>query len=145
MSSLNINSLFEEMDQKVLNRLKMFDDILVQIHNKIKYQSKNKNFFCTFLIHEFLIGKPIYKVQDLRKYLIDSLKRDKFDVLYIHPNLLFISWERNKNNKRNIKKIISNNNNNNNNNNFKKIDDYNPTGNLLYNDNILSNINNKFS
>ena len=42
MSSLNINSLFEEMDQKVLNRLKMFDDILVQIHNKIKYQSKNK-------------------------------------------------------------------------------------------------------
>jgi hypothetical protein len=141
MSSLNINTLFEEMDQKVLNRLKMFDNILVQIHNKIKYQSKNKTFYCTFNIPEFLIGKPIYKVDDLRKYLIDSLKRDKFDVLYLHPNLLFISWERNKNNKRNIKKIIPNNNNNN----FKKIDDYNPTGNLLYNDNILSNINNKFT
>jgi hypothetical protein len=141
MSSLNINSLFEEMDQKVLNRLKMFDDILVQIHNKIKYQSKNKTFFCTHQIPEFLIGKPLYKVEDLRKYIIDSLKRDKFDVLYMHPNLLFISWERKKNNKRSVKKVI----NNNNNNIFKKIDDYNPTGNLLYNDNILSNINNKFS
>jgi hypothetical protein len=141
MSSLNINSLFEEMDQKVLNRLKMFDDILVQIHNKIKYQSKNKTFFCTHQIPEFLIGKPLYKVEDLRKYIIDSLKRDKFDVLYMHPNLLFISWERKKNNKRSVKKVI----NNNNNNIFKKVDDYNPTGNLLYNDNILSNINNKFS
>tara|TARA_B100000900_G_C20236208_1_gene575951 strand:- start:62 stop:490 length:429 start_codon:yes stop_codon:yes gene_type:complete len=142
MSSLNINSLFEEQDKKVLNRLKLFDDILVQIHNKIKLNSKNKTFYCTHQIPEFLIGKPLYKVEDLRKYLIDSLKRDKFDVLYIHPNLLFISWERLKNNKRSVKKVVSNNNNSDN---FKKIDDYNPTGNLLYNDNILSNINSKFS
>ena len=141
MSSLNINSLFEEQDKKVLNRLKLFDDILVQIHNKIKLNSKNKTFYCTTSIPEFLIGKPLYKVEDLRKYLIDSLKRDKFDVLYMHPNLLFISWERKKNNKRSVKKVL----NNNSNNTFKKIDDYNPTGNLLYNDNILSNINSKFS
>ena len=143
MSSLNINSLFEEQDKKVLNRLKLFDDILVQIHNKIKLNSKNTTFYCTHQIPEFLIGKPLYKVEDLRKYLIDSLKRDKFDVLYIHPNLLFVSWERLKNNKRSVKRVVSNNNNSNNN--FKKIDDYNPTGNLLYNDNILSNINSKFS
>ena len=141
MSSLNINSLFEEQDKKVLNRLKMFDDILIQIHNKIKLNSQNKTFYCTHQIPEFLIGKPLYKIEDLRKYLIDSLKRDKFEILYIHPNLLFISWDKLKNNKRNIKKPISNNSNSN----FKKIDDYNPTGNLLYNDNILSNIHSKFS
>ena len=141
MSSLNINSLFEEQDKKVLNRLKMFDDILLQIHNKIKLNSQNKTFFCTHEIPEFLIGKPLYKIEDLRKYLIDSLKRDKFDVLYIHPNLLFISWDKQQKNKRNVNKVASNNNNNI----FKKIDDYNPTGNLLYNDNILSNINSKFS
>jgi hypothetical protein len=141
MSSLNINTLFDEQDKIVINRLKLFDDILVQIHNKIKLNSKNKTFYCTHPIPEFLIGKPLYKIEDLRKYLIDSLKRDKFDVLYIHPNLLFVSWERLKNNKRSVKKSITNNNSNN----FKKIDDYNPTGNLLYNDNILSNINSKFT
>ena len=143
MSSLNIDSLFEEADKKVLNRLKMFDDILVQIHNKMKLHSKNKWFYCTYQIPEFLIGKPLYKVKDLIKYLIDSLKRDKFDVMYIHPNFLFISWE-NKKNKRsykNVKRIE----NNNNNNNFKKIDEYNPTGNLIYNDNILLNIDKNFS
>ena len=141
MSSLNINTLFDEQDKIVINRLKLFDDILVQIHNKIKLNSKNKVFYCTIPIPEFLIGKPLYKVEDLRKYLIDSLKRDKFDVLYIHPNLLFISWEKKKNDRRNNKKIVSDNSKDI----FKKIDDYNPTGNLLYNDNILSNINNKFS
>tara|TARA_B100000787_G_scaffold155976_1_gene131802 strand:- start:583 stop:1005 length:423 start_codon:yes stop_codon:yes gene_type:complete len=140
MSSLNINTLFEEADKKVLNRMKMFDDILVQIHNKMKIHSKNKWFYCTYQIPEFLIGKPLYKVNDLIKYLIDSLKRDKFDVMYIHPNFLFISWE-NKKNKRsykNVKRIE-------NKDKFKKIDDYNPTGNLMYNDNILMNITSKFS
>ena len=141
MSSLNIDALFEEADKKYLNRLKLFDDILVQIHNRIKYHSKNKWFYCTYSLPEFLIGKPLYKIVELRKYIIDSLKRDKFDVIYVHPNFLFISWEKKKNKRtyKNIKRIEDNKNT------FKKIDDYNPTGNLIYNDNILSNINSKFS
>jgi hypothetical protein len=141
MSSLNIDALFEEADKKYLNRLKLFDDILVQIHNRIKYHSKNKWFYCTYSLPEFLIGKPLYKIVDLRKYIIDSLKRDKFDVMYVHPNFLFISWEKKKNKRtyKNIKRIEDNKNT------FKKIDDYNPTGNLIYNDNILLNINKKFS
>ena len=110
------------------------EDILIWL------SSKNKTFFCTYQVPEFLIGKPIYKIEDLRKYLINSLNRDKFDVLYIHPNLLFISWDKQQKNKRNVNKVSTNNNNI-----FKKIDDYNPTGNLLYNDNILSNINSKFN
>ena len=141
MSSLNIDALFEEADKKYLNRLKLFDDILVQIHNRIKYHSKNKWFYCTYSLPEFLIGKPLYKIEDLKKYIIDSLKRDKFDVMYVHPNFLFISWEKKKNKRtyKNIKRIEDNKNT------FKKIDDYNPTGNLIYNDNILLNINKKFS
>ena len=141
MSSLNIDALFEEADKKYLNRLKLFDDILVQIHNRIKYHSKNKWFYCTYSLPEFLIGKPLYKIVELRKYIIDSLKRDKFDVMYVHPNFLFISWEKKKNKRtyKNIKRIEDNKNT------FKKIDDYNPTGNLIYNDNILLNINKKFN
>ena len=141
MSSLNIDTLFEASDNKHLNRLKLFDDILVRIHNRIKYHSQNKWFYCTFNIPEFIIGKPLYKSEDLRKYLIDSLKRDKFDVMYVHPNFLFISWE-NKKSKRaykNVKRIEPKKDD------FKKIDDYNPTGNLIYNDNILLNITDKFS
>ena len=61
--------------------------------------------------------------------------------MYIHPNFLFISWE-NKKSKRsykNVKRVE------NKKDDFKKIDDYNPTGNLMYNDNILLNITDKFS
>ena len=141
MSSLNIDTLFEASDNKHLNRLKLFDDILVRIHNRIKYHSQNKWFYCTFNIPEFIIGKPLYKSEDLRKYLIDSLKRDKFDVMYVHPNFLFISWENKKSKRKynNVKRIEPKKDD------FKKIDDYNPTGNLIYNDNILLNITDKFS
>ena len=141
MSSLNIDSLFEASDNKHLNRLKLFDDILVRIHNRIKYHSQNKWFYCTFNIPEFIIGKPLYKSEDLRKYLIDSLKRDKFDVMYVHPNFLFISWENKKSKRKynNVKRIEPKKDD------FKKIDEYNPTGNLIYNDNILLNITDKFS
>ena len=61
--------------------------------------------------------------------------------MYVHPNFLFISWEKNKNKRtyKNIKRIEDKKNT------FKKIDDYNPTGNLIYNDNILLNINKNFS
>ena len=73
MSSLNINTLFEEADKKYLNRLKLFDDILVQIHNRIKYHSKNKWFYCTYSLPEFLIGKPLYKIVELRKYIKSNI------------------------------------------------------------------------
>ena len=131
MSSLNINTLFEEMDQKVLNRLKMFDDILVQIHTKIKISSKNKTFFCTHQIPEFLIGKPIYKIEDLRKYLINSLKKNGFQIIYIDPNWIFISWDM-KPKKTTIKKIKKKEEND-----FKLIDEYKPSGNLIYSENEL--------
>ena len=74
MSSLNINTLFEEQDKIVINRLKLFDDILVQIHNKIKLNSKNKTFYCTHQIPEFLIGKPLYKIEDGINELVSAYK-----------------------------------------------------------------------
>ena len=36
MSSLNINNLYETMDEKNVKRLEKFDDILKQIHTRIK-------------------------------------------------------------------------------------------------------------
>ena len=84
------------LNQKTLKRLETYDKVLKQCHARIKYYSKFEKTTCFFAIPEFIIGKPLYKVEDLRKYLIDSLRRDKFDTIYIHPNFLFISWENKK-------------------------------------------------
>lgn len=130
MSSLNINSLYETMYGRNIKRYEKFDDILKKIHNRIKYNAKNEKTFCFFQIPEFIIGVPLYNIEDLKEYLIKSLQKDGFEYIYIDPNWLFITWELKKN-----KKISSNNKlkKKKNNGEYKLIDEYKPNG-TLYNE-----------
>ena len=153
MSSLNINDLYENMYHKNINRLKKFDDILKCIHNKIKYNAKYERTYCFYQIPEFIIGVPLYNINDLKQYIINSLQKNGFKLMYFHPNILFIVWEIKKNklcssNKIN-KKIDKNKDKN-----FKLIDEYKPNGQFVYNqidlnsmkeksDFLLSNTQNK--
>ena len=142
MSTLNINELYETMYQKNINRLSKFDDILKCIHNKIKYNAKYEKTYCFYQIPEFIIGVPLYNINDLRQYIINSLEKNGFQLMYFDPNILFITWEismnkinqkdkKNKNNKNNQNKknnqqLIDKNKG------FKLIDEYKPNG-MIYN------------
>ena len=72
MTSLNIDDLYETIDEKNNKRLEKFDGILGKIHARIKYNSKMERTFCFFQIPEFIIGVPLYNVADLRNYIINS-------------------------------------------------------------------------
>ena len=48
--------------------------------------------FCWFVVPEIIIGVPKYDQGACIAYLIDRLKDNGFNVRYIHPNTLFISW-----------------------------------------------------
>ena len=133
MSSLNIDELYETIDEKNNKRLEKFDGILKKIHTRIKYYSKLERTFCFFQIPEFIIGVPLYNVSDLRNYIINSLKRNGFYILYIDPNWLYISWsveDRGKPVKKEKPKK---------NKNYKLIDEYKPSGQFV-NENDLSSI-----
>ena len=79
-------------------------------------------------------------MNDLKNYIINTLKKNGFKILYFHPNTIFISWdvENRIQNKSETKKKKENNNNN-----FKLIDDYNPQGNFVYNESALLNVRDK--
>ena len=91
---LNIDELYEKKRQQDLNRLALFNKILNRIHVKIKTVSRQKvdEQFCWFLVPETIIGVPRYDQAACIAYLIDKLKTNGFNVRYIHPNTLFISW-----------------------------------------------------
>ena len=94
--------------------------------------------YCFYQIPEFIIGTPIYDINELKEYLINSLKKDRFKLLYIDPNWLFISWQiKSKKNIKLPKKI-----NNRKKIDYKLIDEYKPIGGF-YDDNDLSSIKNK--
>ena len=91
---LNIDDLYEKKRQQDLNKLALFNKFLNRIHVKIKTVSRQKtdDQFCWFLVPETIIGVPRYDQAACIAYLIDKLKTNGFNIRYIHPNTLFISW-----------------------------------------------------
>ena len=113
----------------------MFDDVLKKVHNRIKYNARIEKTFCFFQIPEFIIGVPLYNIEDLKKYIMNSLEKDGFKLIYIDPNWLFITWEKKssfkKKKKVNKKKEE-----------YKLVDEYKPIGGFT-NDYDLSSMKNK--
>jgi len=91
---LNIDELYEKKRQYDLNQLNLFNKILNRIHIRIKTTSRQKTDeqFCWFLVPEVIIGVPKYDQAACIAYLMSKLQENKFNIRYIHPNTLFISW-----------------------------------------------------
>jgi hypothetical protein len=91
---LNIDELYEKKRQYDINKLNLFNKILNRIHVRIKTVSRQKidEQFCWFVVPEMIIGVPKYDQGACIAYLMDKLKENGFQVRYIHPNTLFISW-----------------------------------------------------
>jgi hypothetical protein len=189
---LNIDELYEKKRQHDLNKLSLFNKILNRIHVRIRTTSRQRldEQFCWFVVPEIIIGVPKYDQGACIAYLLDRLKDNGFNVRYIHPNTLFISWlhwvpsyvrtELKKKtgiivNEYGVKQIENVNNEPNNseiklvepldpnnymlnlkdpisiqntkqqNKNFKPINSYKPSGNLVYDDDLLNKIEGKFN
>jgi hypothetical protein len=183
---LNIDELYEKKRQYDLNQLALFNKILNRIHVKIKTTSRQKidGQFCWFLVPEVIIGVPKYDQGACIAYLMDKLKENGFNIRYVHPNTLFISWlhwvpsyvrtelkkktgiiineygQKIDENGNETKQITESSNPNEamfnlkntnqsvskkDNKNYTPIKSYKPSGNLVYNDDLLNTIEDKFT
>lgn len=169
---INLDDLYERKKQNDLNTLATYNKILKRIHTKIKTVSRQKidEQYCWYIVPEMIIGVPRYDNGACTAYVIDKLRDNGFIVRYTHPNLLFISWKhwmpsyvrtelKKKtgividgygNEKTEEKEILLNESQNNiSKNNLKKTNDYRdinaykPTGNLIYNEDLLKKIQDK--
>ena len=180
---LNIDELYEKKRQYDLNQLALFNKILNRVHVKIKTTSRQKidGQFCWFLVPEVIIGVPKYDQGACIAYLMDKLKENGFNLRYVHPNTLFISWlhwvpsyvrtelkkktgivvneygQKIDENGNDTKQITDSSNPNEamfnlkntnhtkkDNKNYTPIKSYKPSGNLVYNDDLLNTIEDKF-
>ena len=91
---LNIDDLYEKKKQYDLSKLALYNKILNRIHVRIKTTARQKidENFCWFLVPEVIMGVPKYDNGACSAYLMDKLKENGFNVRYIHPNTLLISW-----------------------------------------------------
>lgn len=91
---INIDELYEKKRQYDLSKLELFNKILNRVHVRIKTTSRQKidENFCWFVVPEIIIGVPKYDQGACIAFLLDKLKDNGFNVRYVHPNTLFISW-----------------------------------------------------
>ena len=93
---LDPNSLYSEQEKRDGLRLKTYNSILGQVHNKIKIISKlpKNDKTLLFPVPEIILGVPRFSQRDCILYLVWNLRNSKFEVQYFQPNLLFISWRK---------------------------------------------------
>jgi hypothetical protein len=143
MSSLDIKDLYSTINEKTIKRLEIYDGVLVKCHKRIKYNSSLEKTYCFYQIPEFIIGTPLYKVTEMRTYIINSLKNNGFKIMYVEPNWLFISWELpgiSKLANTGLKKEVKIKENRNK---YKSVDNYKPTGSLIYDERTMLDLSDK--
>ena len=91
---INLDDLYTRTREIQLNRIRIYQKILMRAHKKIKVTSRlrHSDYFCFYVVPEFLVGVPTYDIATCISYLVEQLTKNGFEVKYTHPNLLFISW-----------------------------------------------------
>ena len=92
MSQIDMKELYSTINAKSLRRMELYDSVLKKCHSRILYNSGLQRTYCFYQIPEFIIGFPLYDIIELRQYIMNSLKTNGFELLYIEPNWLFIQW-----------------------------------------------------
>lgn len=135
-TQLNINELYNSAKRKELNKFQTFDKILVKCHNRIKLYAENHKTECLYQIPPFIVGIPLYNINELQEYIVSALKNNGFLIKEYTYNWLFISWNKNK---KEVKKKPQKNNNNE----YRFIEDYNPTGKFIHNNKAMNDLKEK--
>ena len=139
MSMLNINELFNDQTKKEKHKEEIYDNVLKQCHKKILRAAKLNPYtnYCFYVIPKFIYGIPLYDLNKCINYLVINLSKNGFKINYTHPNLLIITWFK-KEESQPKNDILFNTKSN-----VKSINDYKPSGTLIYNTNYLKDINTK--
>jgi hypothetical protein len=93
MDKINIDELFEKNHNKDLRQLSLFKKLLNRIHKRINITGNTKkDKHIWFTVPEYIFGEPLYDKGDCIGYLVVKLEDNGFNVKYIHPCTLFVSW-----------------------------------------------------
>ena len=135
---INIDELHNETKRVMERKKKIYDTVLVKCHQRIKLVAKLNPLtcWCFYVIPKFIYGIPLYNLEECLNYIVNHLNKNGFEVNYTHPNLLIISWINSSNSK--PKKSVTFGKNE-----YRSINDYKPTGNLVYNQSSLNLLNKK--
>jgi len=92
---LNPSSLYKEEARRDATRIRIYNNVLQNIYNKIKAIARipGNERVLWYVVPEFIPGTPRFDIADAILYIVWNLRNVGYTVDYTHPNLLYISWK----------------------------------------------------
>jgi hypothetical protein len=91
---LNPNTLYGQEAKRDATRIRIYNNVLAQIYNKIKAVARvpGNEKALWYVVPEFIPGTPRFDIGDAVLYLVWNLRNAGYKVEYTHPNLMYIHW-----------------------------------------------------
>lgn len=76
----------EEIKYKTF--LKIYDNI----EKKISFASASNFYYVWYEVPEFIIGFPLYNLEECKKYVVNKIQENGFTVEEFDVNIILITW-----------------------------------------------------
>jgi hypothetical protein len=73
-------------------KFKTFGKIYNKIEKKIMLASSINLYYIWYEIPEFIIGCPLYNLEECKKFIIKQIKENGFTVEEFNENIILITW-----------------------------------------------------
>jgi hypothetical protein len=89
---MNASDLIKQQKERESKKSVTYEKIYTFVEKKVRTASLVDNYYTWYLIPEFLVGLPLYSINDCKKYIENKLKKNGFETEFYEPNLLLIKW-----------------------------------------------------
>lgn len=86
------DELIRQQKERENRKVLTFDKIYNLVEKKIHLASSGDYYYTWYQVPEFLLGLPLYSLDECQKYIREKLKKNGFETEFYSPNILFVSW-----------------------------------------------------
>lgn len=90
--TLNINDIQRKQMEKKKKRLEIYNRLLQNTYKRIKNAVEKDETYCLYQCPEYITGYPIYNLTECVLFILKHLKEKGFQCRYVHPFVIFVSW-----------------------------------------------------
>ena len=76
-----------------MRKIECFDKVLELCHKKIIASSDNKKTRIFYEVPDFMVGFPLYDINECITHVMQSLKTNGFLTIYYFPKYIYVSWD----------------------------------------------------
>lgn len=88
----NAHEVSRSIQEKKNSQMRHFEKVLELCYRAIKQSADMSYTHCIFEVPEFLIGHPIYDINECIVYILRKLQENEYQVAYYFPRTIYIVW-----------------------------------------------------